>query len=332
MRKALSTLILLLIANSATANDSMAELKTGGLALVQTDEISIEEEHLSISPEMIEVEYRFHNSADRNIETLVAFPMPDITGDMDMMIAIPDTTSDNFLDFSVTQDGAPIRTNLQQRVYVNGVDLTDVVAAKSVPLVPMSERTVEALEALPAEVIDEWRRLGLVSIMEYDAGKGWERHPIPIWTLKSAYWWKTTFPANADIKVKHSYRTSLGETVSVTYLDQGKPQGKRYEDYVRRYCIDDAFVRVAQKNHKAEMNGMPIYTEAWISYVLTTGNNWFGPIKSFTLTLDKGDPKNLISFCGEGVKKIGPTTFQMKKTDFYPQKELDILLLKRVSR
>ena len=62
--------------------------------------------------------------------------------------------------------------------------------------------------------------------------------------------------------------------------------------------------------------------------MLTTGANWGGPIKDFTLTIDKGAPENLVSFCGEGVKKIGPTTFEMKATDFYPEKDIHILLLK----
>jgi hypothetical protein len=71
--------------------------------------------------------------------------------------------------------------------------------------------------------------------------------------------------------------------------------------------------------------------ESWISYVLTTGGNWYGPIKKFTLTVDKGDKANFVSFCGTGVKKIGPTSFRMTATDFYPERDLDILLLQPTS-
>ena len=38
---------------------------------------------------------------------------------------------------------------------------------------------------------------------------------------------------------------------------------------------------------------------------------------------------DLVSFCGEGIKKIGPTTFEMVKEDFWPQEELNILILER---
>jgi hypothetical protein len=32
----------------------------------------------------------------------------------------------------------------------------------------------------------------------------------------------------------------------------------------------------------------------------------------------------------EGVKKIGPTTYEVRKTDFLPQADLNILILKRL--
>jgi len=45
-------------------------------------------------------------------------------------------------------------------------------------------------------------------------------------------------------------------------------------------------------------------------------------------TIDKGDPSNIVSFCGSGVRKIGPTTFQMKARDFYPERDIDILIMR----
>jgi len=67
------------------------------------------------------------------------------------------------------------------------------------------------------------------------------------------------------------------------------------------------------------------YQERWLSYVLTTGGNWAGSIGHFRLIIDKGSTDNLVSFCGDGVKKTGPTRFEMEKTDFWPARDLDIL-------
>ncbi|TIR38261.1 MAG: DUF4424 domain-containing protein, partial [Mesorhizobium sp.] len=64
------------------------------------------------------------------------------------------------------------------------------------------------------------------------------------------------------------------------------------------------------------------------AYILTTGGNWAtGSIGKFKLTVDKGDPKNLVSFCGENVRKVGPTRFEMTAENFYPEHDIDILLL-----
>jgi hypothetical protein len=35
-----------------------------------------------------------------------------------------------------------------------------------------------------------------------------------------------------------------------------------------------------------------------------------------------------VSFCGQGVKRIGTTQFEMKKSNFTPQQDLAILILK----
>ena len=149
-----------------------------------------------------------------------------------------------------------------------------------------------------------------------------------MWTLKSAYFWKTTFAAGKDIRVSHRYRPSVGGTVATTFLDENdEPKGERFEEYKTKYCVDDAFVQLAKKSNALMRAEQPYFVENWLSYVLTTGANWAGPIKKFTLIVDKGEVDNYVSFCGTGVKKTGPTTFEMTAVDFYPEKDIDILLL-----
>jgi hypothetical protein len=48
--------------------------------------------------------------------------------------------------------------------------------------------------------------------------------------------------------------------------------------------------------------------------------------------VDKGAPANLVSFCGECVKKIAPTRFEMRKTDYTPDGNFSVLILKRMPR
>ena len=204
---------------------------------------------------------------------------------------------------------------------------TDTLIAAKVPLNPLSEQTAAAIAKLPQATIDDWLTRGLVIPNIFDDGSGEKKTFVPMWTLKSAYWWKSRFPAGKDVHVSHKYRPSVGGTVAVTYLEDGQPKGPRFEEYKKKYCIDDMFVKLGKQSVERMSAGEPYYYENWISYVLTTGANWLGPIKKFTLIVDKGEPDNYVSFCGTGVRKTGETTFEMTATDFYPERDLDILLL-----
>ena len=322
-------LLLTLLAAPAAANDTMAELKTGGLTFVRTPEVEMTKEALFISPSEIRVDYVFTNTSDKDVSGLVAFPMPDIGGDPYANIAIDAFEVDNYLAFTAAQDGKAVAVNLQQRAYASDIDVTEDLKAQGIPLLPLSKAAKEALRKLPDDVAADWIARGLIFIDTYDDdGSGMKDYRTPLWSLKSVYWWRTTFPAGKEVSVRHRYRPSVGGTVGISFLDDGQPKGERYEDYVKRYCIDGAITRRAEQAHKDMLAGKPYLVESWISYVLSTGANWGGPIKDFSLTIDKGAPENLVSFCGNGVKKTGPTTFEMKATDFTPENEIDILLLK----
>ncbi|NEJ24576.1 DUF4424 domain-containing protein [Rhizobium leguminosarum] len=328
MLKLFTLIVAAVIASPALANDTMAEVKTGGLIFAQSDDVSMAEEDLFISASEVRVDYVFENSSDKDVESLVAFPMPDITGQVDNNSAISDYDSDNFLHFSTVQDGRPITAKLQQRVVSLGIDVTDEFAKLGIPVLPYSQKTTEALAKLSETVRKDWIARGLVYAMaEGDADGTAKVDLVPLWTLRSTYWWRTTFPAKKKVSVEHRYKPAVGGIVAISFLDGGEPKGERFEEYSRKYCLDGDFVKVAQQRAREAEAGGANYTESWISYVLSTGANWAGPIKRFQLTIDKGKPGSLISFCGSNVRKIGPTTFRMTSEDFDPTKDFDILIL-----
>ena len=147
MKNALRQLPLLfaLSAAPALANDTMAELKTGGLTFVRTPEVEMTKEALFISPSEIRVDYVFTNTSDKDVSSLVAFPMPDIGGDPYANIAIDDFETDNYLGFTAAQDGKAVAVTLQQRAYASDIDVTEDLKAQNIPLLPMSKAAKEAL-------------------------------------------------------------------------------------------------------------------------------------------------------------------------------------------
>jgi hypothetical protein len=321
------TAALALSAAPALANDSVAELGTGGLILSRSDAVSMRSEDLFISPQKVTVDYVFHNNTDKDVDAIVAFPMPDIEGDPEERPALPDDQSDNFLGFEVTIDGAAARPQLEQKALALGIDITAELKAQNVPLYPFGDAAKAALAKLPRAVSDDWVDRGI--IIEDTGGDGTATTKVytPFWQLRSTYWWRSTFPANKDVRVSHRYRPSVGGTSSVSFFYDGKFQGQ-YAAYKTRYCMDETFENAVRKAAKEDSEGYPRYFESRIAYILTTGGNWAaGSIGKFKLTVDKGNPKALVSFCGDAIRKVGPTRFEMTADDFYPEHDIDILIL-----
>jgi hypothetical protein len=330
MRLATTAFLALLCATPALANDSTAQLAAGGLVYVTTDAVEMRSEDLFISMQDVRVRYEFVNTSDRDVTTLVAFPMPDIKGDIDFMVAVPVEDSDNFLGFETTVDGKPVEAKIQQRVSALGVDQTALIQSLGVPLPPQGNAAHDALDKLPQETWDKLISLGLAGVEEFDAGNGMERHLVPMWLLSTAYYWEQTFPAGKTIVVEHHYIPSVGTTAGVSFGYEGSENEPWYKEYFSKYCIDDDFLRAYRKTKAAD--GSDTYYENRIDYILTTASNWVGTIGKFHLVIDKGDPKNLVSFCGEDVKKVSPTQFEISTENFLPERDLAILILSRMGQ
>jgi hypothetical protein len=316
----------------AQANDSSAELATGGLVLTRSDSIEMKAEDLYISADQVIVRYRFLNTSDKPVRTVVAFPMPDIGGEgfFESDHGLPSDDATNLLDFATTVDGRPVKALVEQKALVNGLDRTDWLLDHGVPLAAHRPEAGKALDALSPADKQEALDLGLAWVDKYDVGKGWEEHLAPSWVLKTTFYWTQTFPPGKELLVEHRYKPSVGGSVSsLLGSDYWGRDGEGWtEAMTRDYCIDKDLVATTERRRKEP--GFSGYQELRLAYILTTGANWAQPIGDFRLVIDKGAPTNLLSFCGEGVKKISPTQFEIRKTDFTPQADLKILILQPI--
>ena len=290
-------------------------------------------EDLYVSPEQVRVKYEFHNESDTDADALVAFPLPDITGDGDFMVAIPTEDAQNIFGFETLVNGEPVEAELHQYVFATNIDYTNYVTDLGIPLTPYGDATVKAINALDDATKQQLLHRALVIPMEYDQGNGMQTEYWPVWTLRSTYSWEAHFPAGETVVVEHKYKPSVGGTVAVTFLSQPYDGYDPAAEYARKYCTDQNFVDTVKKTlpNPAEPYGAP-FTESWISYVWSTGAYWSGSIGTFHLTIDKVLPRNLVSFCWDGdVRKTGPTTFEMEAKDWWPPfgRELEILILNR---
>jgi hypothetical protein len=322
------------LAPPVIANDSSAELATGGLIFVRNDNVEMRSEELTISAEQITVRYRFFNKSKSDVTVLVAFPMPEIkVGGPDENISIPTEDPVNILGFSTVVDGKLVATEVEQRVFAAGIDRTQLLRRLNIPLAPHLRAASDALDRLPKDRWDELIQVGLAEVEEFDAGKGMERHLAARWALQTTYYWQQTFRAGVETMVEHRYKPSVGASVQTMIGDPSVVKESWFDDHRRKYCMDKGFIDAATRARQAAkmQSGSP-FSEQRIDYILRTGANWAGPIRDFRLIVDKGDADSLLSFCGQGVKRVSPTRFEMRATDFTPERDLSILILKRLPK
>jgi hypothetical protein len=318
----------------ARANDSSAELSTGGLIFVHNPDVEMRSEDLFISAREVHVRYRFFNSSPRDVTVLVAFPMPEIHVDgPDENVSVPTDDPENFLAFTTTVNGKPVVTAVQQRAVAVGLDRTQLLSALGVPLAPHLAATREALDRLPPDKWQDLLRLGVAEIEEYDTGRGMQKHLAPRWGLQTTHYWEQTFPALAETVIEHRYKPSVGASVQTALGSPNESKEPWYEEYKEKFCFDYEFLAAVERARRAvnSRTGAP-YSEQRIDYILKTGANWSGPIKDFRLVVDKGELDSLVSFCGQDVKKISDTQFELRRTDFTPDGNLSVLILKKLQQ
>ena len=332
LRSAFALLIAGGAAMPALANDTSAELATGGLIFVRNENVEMRSEDLTISAKEVNVRYRFFNTSDKPVTVLVAFPMPEIRIDEpDQNIAVPTEDPVNFLAFTTTVNGAPVKTEVEQRVTAAGIDRTQMLRTLGIPLAPHLQETGDALDRLPKDKWDDLIRIGLAEIEEYDAGKGLESHLAPRWTLATTFYWEQTFAAKAETVVEHRYQPSVGMSVQTSLGAPDAATEPWFDEYKQKYCLDKDFLAALDRARRAARSqfGAP-YSEQRIDYVLRTGANWSGPIQNFRLVVDKGDADSLVSFCAEGIRRINATQLEVRKNDFTPEGDLSVLILKKL--
>ena len=184
----------------------------------------------------------------------------------------------------------------------------------------------ESPEATRTKLADQ----GLLMPVRTD-DKGRQQYAVA-WVAKTSALRQQTFPPERGVIVEHQYRPSVGtssDTILRRILRSNKSLSPEVERYRKDYCVSDAFL--AQLDERAG-NGLlnaPMIQERRINYVLKTGANWAGPIRSFKLTIDPGAGDRLVSFCPGRLKPTAPNALEFTAKDFTPEGDLKILIVGR---
>ncbi|MEQ1752887.1 MAG: DUF4424 family protein [Micropepsaceae bacterium] len=324
-----AVLVSLCAMGMASANDGFLGLPAGGLTLQKSADIVMVDEDLYLSLDQVRVNYQFRNVSAVPVTAQIGFPMPglpvSVNFDGDTGYDIHDVKDLELLKFETRVEGQVVKSRPVVRAFIfpknanwdhrdrfrftDATDITGELRAAGFPL-NFDARAIRAAYArLPAAVKADWSRRGM-----YSKEASFEQ---PEWFLSTIFVREQTFFPGRIVHVQHNYKPFPSGFVMVS----------NHFAYDRQLAIDtcvDAPTERAIKRILTPRNGGGGHV---IDYVLTTANTWKGPIGHFRLTIDKGSPRNIVSFCGTGVRKTGATTFVVEARNFKPTQDIKVLIV-----
>jgi hypothetical protein len=306
------------------ANDTAATLGAGGLVAVRAAGIAMESEDLAISLDRVHIRYRFRNTTARDIETIVAFPLPPLNGGdvANIPIHLPKAAALNFVDFRVSANGRSVEPKVEVRGYFENVEITTDLARLKIPAGVLDSGITAAVNRLSSADRAKVTGQNWVDCKLTGDGRCW-----PYWQSRVQYYWTQRFPANATVELEQSYRPVVGGGV-ITMTGDPAP-------IVKAYCGDAttiARVDALRKRHRSPDPDHSPLEEKRIHYILTTANNWKGPIGSFHLTVETGSAEDILITCMPGLRQVAPTRYEVVKANFRPERDLELQIVQPVRR
>jgi hypothetical protein len=232
-------------------------------------------------------------------------------------VQLPTKDPTNFVNFQATADGTNIPVKVSSRALLDGRDIT---ARLQLAGVPPSVVAVQDGELLAHLSTAQRRALAKEHLVECEGARDTECYAT--WESRIQYYWQQHFPAGKTIEVRHTYQPVAGGSYIVGSMD-----GKSNID---PFCgVADGLAAIAQfkKRHPTKTDDDQFLWENQISYILTTANNWSGPIGHFRLSVTLESPEDLLFTCFPGLQRISPTRYQLDRSNFRPSRELDLLIL-----
>lgn len=339
--RALLFAFLLLVPAAVSANDGFGGLTAIGLQFGKSTAVRMVAEDLYISPQQVRVRSVFRNEGKEEVRGEVIFPLPPISlaelSDSGFALGEEALGRDNVVDFRVRVDGAEItvrteriavleppfdeRRKASARYDSPGEEVTALLKDHGIPLSLDLRQVAAALARLSNPAKETLKARGLA---DFSA----DEPPAPLWSIIERYHWTQTFAVGREVRIEHRYNPAPPGGIFI-WPDRKADLDASHRHLIDTYCIDAATRQAIKlRLHPAagaefSGTGMALY----LDYVLTTANTWNGPIGTFHLTIDKGHPRNILSLCIDGLRKTGPTTFEVEKKEFRPDRDLRLLIV-----
>jgi len=322
LRIALLSAVLLGALPPTRANDTLVTLGAGGLVPLQSSTVAMESERLHITLHRITVEYVFRNTASQDIDAVVAFPLPELDGaTLEVSpVELPSKDPTNFMSFKLTVDGKPVSPKAEIRAFKKDQEITEQLKSLGLPVSVLDTRMKAALAKLSKLQASQLEQDNWIVKEEPEAaGKSPARY-WPWWQTHIQFYWTQRFPANGTVRVSQTYVPVVGGS----YIDDDGSH------IAQRYCGTATTIQqIQQRKAKVDQQLQPGLTLWWrsLQYILTTANNWAGPIKHFHLEIDSDASDDILMTCTPNIQQTSPTRYELDASDFHPDRNLNLVIL-----
>lgn len=320
LKKFLCACCLISVQMALYANDTSGTiLPTGGVVFEKQDGIKMQTEALYIRPQQIEVNYLFENTTDKDITTQMFFPLPD-------MPAVEKYLGDAVHDFKfkLWVNGKPKPYQTHWTVLQNHQPITsDVSILFYRPEEVITEQELDRrIQTLPEETR---QKLQDKKIIEWDWLIDWDKGEFQAWTMfndtswqkQISYSWPQTFPAHKTTVIRHTYQpTFISINVGTPFSQCVNRANERFQEFV-----------YIPKNEQ-KYSGEHLNACDYLEYILTTANNWQGPIENFNLLVES--PLKSVG-CFDGQEFYGERYYSINRQNYTPEWDMSVDFIVRDS-
>lgn len=294
----------------ARAGDKQREGPTGGLIFLNHPALVVDRLDLTISPDEIKAAYSVRNSSPKPLTLVVTFPLPDIdagAGNVHSM-ALAAPQSSNFVAASILADGVSVPLEIEQRALIAGLDAKPLLVATLLPIEPYVPRTVEFIARLPNAA----KRMLVENGILRDEGD----HSVPNWNLKSTAHWKQAFAPMRTTDISLSYRPLAASA---------KFSPELFANLKTSHCVELA--KEIELTRRVSANRGDVRFR-WLTYQLTSGSGLLThPIGRYRLKVVVPSFDTLLLTCRKGLRRLGPTVYELIDDKFYPDDDLQLLFI-----
>lgn len=308
--------LILLISAFANANDSIARVGAGGISLLKSEDIRMVREVLEISTKAIKVNYLFKNETNKDIQTVVAFPLPPYRWNSGE--SMTESNVRPLRSFTTQVGGKKVATTIARKAMAKNKDVTSQLREIGLSDSQIFETFAHCLDD------GSENKFELCNVSSAQLGL---LEQLGDWEIHETAFREQLFPANAEIDVLHEYAPLVGASYDIPYQKGfGYVSDMLVKSESSEACVDDRTRSAIQKrvNSLVEHGARNVWvTLKEVEYILGTGRNWKGAITNFTLILKKDSPEQFISLCFPGKpKRVGHSILKFTQENFIPQDKL----------